>query len=57
MMKKALIICSEYPYPMNSGDKLSTNGYVLALRKMFCLQGRLGEKLGKKRFASECIFC
>lgn len=34
MMKKALIICSEYPYPMNSGDKLSTNGYVLALRKM-----------------------
>ena len=33
-MKKALIICSEYPYPMNSGDKLSTNGYILALRKM-----------------------
>ena len=33
-MRKALIICSEYPYPMNSGDKLSTNGYVLALKKM-----------------------
>lgn len=33
-IRSALVICSDYPYPMDGGDKLSTNAYILALKKL-----------------------
>jgi glycosyltransferase involved in cell wall biosynthesis len=32
--KKALIVCPDYPYPLNGGNKVALHGYLCALRKI-----------------------
>lgn len=55
-MKKALILCPEYPYPTNAGDKISTHGYIVSLKRhgyaieMICFANDTNDTIEKNEY-------